>query len=181
MTYFGRLDEEKGVHVLLDAWQRLGLGPGDGCLLVVGSSTVDHDPAGYRRRLDSFVTDAVDVRFLPARRDVVTPLHAADVAVVPSTWDEPFGRTVIEGLATGRPVVASSVGGIPEILTGPLERLLVPGGDAEALAAKILELRGWQEREPELGRRCAERVSEEFTLAQMVDGVERAFRATGAG
>jgi glycosyltransferase involved in cell wall biosynthesis len=52
------------------------------------------------------------------RRDVITPLHAADVVVVPSTYDEPFGRAVIEGMATGRPVVTSRVGGMPEILEG---------------------------------------------------------------
>ena len=75
--------------------------------------------ADYQAELKKLATDSV--HFIEGQRNVVTPLHASDVVVVPSVWREPFGRTVIEALATGRPVVASRVGGIPEILTGPLE------------------------------------------------------------
>jgi glycosyltransferase involved in cell wall biosynthesis len=172
VTYLGRLDREKGVDVLLDAWRRLDP-PNPATLLLVGSSVVDHDGGQYVRELESMATG--DVRFIPLRRDVIAPLHAADVVVVPSVWDEPFGRTVIEGLATGRPVVASRVGGIPEILTGPLERLLFERGNAEELAARIRSLSSWRVDEPSLGPACTERVTGSFTLSRMADGIERAF------
>lgn len=175
VTYFGRVDREKGIHVLLDAWRRLDLDPEKAGLLVVGSSMVDNDGGAYRSELEALARD--DVRFLPARPDVVVTLHAADVVVVPSTWDEPFGRTVIEGLSTGRPVVASRVGGIPEILAGPLERLLFERGDAEGLAERLGCLLHWRDEDPSLGAECESRVHQGFTLAQMVDGIESAFRA----
>ena len=128
VTYFGRLDREKGVHVLLEAWRRLDFGPDEARLLVVGSSTVHADAAAYRAELEALAADTV--RFVPGQRDVVTLLHASDVVVVPSVWQEPFGRTVIEALSTGRPVLASRVGGIPEILTGPLGRFLFEPADS---------------------------------------------------
>ncbi|HXW35087.1 MAG TPA: glycosyltransferase family 4 protein, partial [Acidimicrobiales bacterium] len=104
VTFAGRVDVEKGVEVLLQAWKELGVGPHEGCLLLVGSPITHDRPDWYLSELQRGV-DA-SVRFIPMQRDVITPLHAADVAVVPSRF-EPFGRSVIEGLATGRPVVAS--------------------------------------------------------------------------
>jgi glycosyltransferase involved in cell wall biosynthesis len=114
----------------------------------------------------------IPVHQLPMRSDVVTPLHAADLVVVPSQGEEPFGRTVIEALATGRPVIASSVGGIPEILTGDFARFLVPPADPPALAAKIRETLGWREEEPALADDCAAHVARHFSRRGMVDAIE---------
>ena len=105
---------------------------------------------------------------------MITPLHAADVAVVPSLF-EPFGRSVIEGLATGRPVVASRVGGIPEILTGRLAPLLFDSGDAQDLAKRLASLVGWQNATPELGLECRKHIESAFTLRRTVDQLEAAF------
>jgi glycosyltransferase involved in cell wall biosynthesis len=126
----------------------------------------------YTDSLHALATPSVT--FLPNRPDVVTPLHAADVAVVPSVWDEPFGRTVIEGMATGIPVLGSRVGGIPEIL-GPIDRLLFDRGDADQLAAKLAVTLRWRDEEPGLGRACAARVATEFSLAATVDRLEAVF------
>jgi glycosyltransferase involved in cell wall biosynthesis len=179
-VFVGRLDAEKGVEVLLDAWRRLALSPDEAQLLVVGAPVLHSDHQAYLDHLKA-LAPAGTVRFLGARRDVVTPLHAADVAVVPSTWDEPFGRTVIEALATGRPVAGSRVGGIPEMLSGPFERFLFERGDAAGLAGVLSGLRGWQEREPDLGERCAAHVRDHFSVELMVDGIEAAIgRALGA-
>jgi glycosyltransferase involved in cell wall biosynthesis len=175
VTYFGRIDREKGVHVLLDAWRRLDFGPDEARLLVMGSATVHADAAAYRAELEELATDTV--RFVPGRRDVVTPLHASDVVVVPSVWQEPFGRTVIEALCTGRPVLASRVGGIPEILTGPLGRFLFEPSDAAGLAEQLAGLVHWRDKEPELAQLCRARVLDQFTLAQTVDGLEASFRS----
>ena len=175
VVYVGRLDREKGVHVLLRAWRELGLGPAEARLVVVGSPTVDHDADRYRAELSASAGDGVT--FLSGRRDVVTPLHAADVVVVPSIWQEPFGRTVIEALSTGRPVVASRVGGIPEIMTGPLDRMLFEPEDADGLASQLHDLWGWQDREPGLAQQCRSRVLESFTLDRMVDSIESTFRS----
>ncbi len=179
VTFVGRLDPVKGVEVLLDAWGRLGLGPDEGALVLVGEPVVYPDPAAYRAQLEALAPPGT-VRFLGARRDVVTPLHAADVAVVPTVGDEAFGRAVVEGLLTARPVVGARSGGIPEILSGPLERFLCPAGDAADLADKLGALMGWRRSEPGLGLECAAHVDGRFSVEAMAEGVERNLRlATG--
>ena len=95
--------------------------------------------------------------------------------MLPSVISETFGRVVVEAMACGTPVVASRIGGIPEILTGEFDRHLVPPGDAAALAARLEQFRGWQTRDPGLGRRCREHVERRFDLAQTIDGVEAVF------
>ena len=173
--YVGRLDREKGVDLALSAWRLLDLSPEVARLFVVGSPTVRQDADAYRAELEALAGPGVTI--LAGRADVVVPLHAADVIVVPSRWDEPFGRAVIEALSTGRPVLATAVGGIPEILEGPMARFLFEREDAEMLAAQLSALRGWREREPELAEGCRSWVQRHFTLAGMVDGVEAAFAA----
>jgi glycosyltransferase involved in cell wall biosynthesis len=173
--YFGRLDREKGVDVLLKAWRRLGLDSARARLLVVGSATALHLAAAYRRELDELASDGV--QFLPNTDDVSGPLHAADVAVVPSVWGEAFGRTVVEALSTGRPVLASRVGGMPEILNGPLDRFLFERGNDLELAQRLRAIMDWRRDEPALAEVGPNRVRQAFTLDRMVDSVEGVFDA----
>jgi len=82
----------------------------------------------------------VAVRFLGRRGDVPALMAAADVVVVPSLWDgQPL--VVQEALRSGRPLVASRAGGIPD-LTGEDGALLVPAGDAVALAEAVMSVLG---------------------------------------
>jgi glycosyltransferase involved in cell wall biosynthesis len=174
-VYFGRLDREKGVDVLLKAWRRLGMDSARARLLVVGSATALHLAAAYRRELDELASDGV--QFLPNTDDVSGALHAADVAVVPSVWGEAFGRTVVEALSTGLPVLASRVGGIPEILSGPLDRFLFEGGNDVELAHRLRAIMDWRRNEPALAEMGLNRVRQAFTLDRMVDSVEGVFDA----
>ena len=175
--YFGRLDPEKGLDVLLDAWRRLGIGGGEGRLLLVGSpSTHLRDGARYVEGLRANAPPGCI--WLPAQADVVVPLHAADVVVLPTICDEGFPRVIIEALATGRPVLASRIGGIPELLTGEFERFLLEPGDAGMIASALGSLVGWQQREPELAGRCSAHIRDHFSLDRLVEGVERSLMAT---
>ena len=72
-------------------------------------------------------------------------MPGADVTVVPSLWEEAFGLIIIESMAAGVPVIASNVGGIPDIIAHEKNGILVPRGDAEELASaikKIIDKRG---------------------------------------
>jgi len=169
VMYFGRVGRAKGVDVLVRALAGLVGGPRPVELLVLGLAV---DPAYERRLLRS--VPGLRIHRMAERTDVVTPLHAADLVVVPSVWDEPFGRTVIEGLSTGRPVIASAVGGIPEILGGEFSRFLVPPGDVPALSAKIRELLDWREQEHDLADARSRHVARSFSKVAMVDAVEGA-------
>lgn len=166
VLFYGRLDPNKGPEVLFEAVRLLNLPPDDITVLCVGPSVSEE----YERALRA--TAPSSCRWLGLRSDVVTPLHAADVVTQPSMWNEPFGRTTIEGLATGRPVLASNGGGTPEVLKGEWSRFLFERGDAQGLADGLHSLVDWRTREPDLGQRCRAYVAENFSLTRTVDGVE---------
>jgi glycosyltransferase involved in cell wall biosynthesis len=128
----GRLAAQKDFGTLIRAaarWQRRAVVP---MLLIAGEGPLDSELRRQAR------TAGVAVRFLGPRRDVPALLAAADVVVVPSAWE---GQPLIvqEALRAGRPLVATRVGGIPE-LTGDDGARLVPPGDPEALAAAVTRL-----------------------------------------
>lgn len=171
VLFLGRLDPEKGLDLLFEAWRHLGMPPEEAHLVVQGSTADPRDDEARRRRLDAAAPPGC--RWVPARRDVVTALHAADAVAVPTLVEESFGRVVVESLACGVPAVAARVGGIPEILDGPLEHLLFERGDAAALAERLRSLMGWRTTRPELAEQCTERVAGRFSLLAMADGIER--------
>lgn len=176
--YCGRIDTEKGVDVLLEGWRRLDLTPEAARLVLVGEPVLHPDGIGYLRHLQHLAP--AGCHWLPMRRDVVTAMHAADVVVVPSLT-EGLGRTAIEAMATGCPVIGSRVGGIPEVLDGPFARFLFEAGNAGALAESLRGLLDWHRQDPGLGQRCTDHVRERFTIQRMTDGVESVLADVGQG
>ena len=116
--------------------------------------------------------DPATYRCFPITRDVVPFLHACDVVAFPSLLPEAFGRVAVEGMATGRPVMASRVGAVPEILSGPMSRFLVEPGSVEELATRLAGLLDWRRDEPGLGDECADWVTRRFPFEAHVDGLE---------
>ncbi|KVE23150.1 hypothetical protein WI93_20255 [Burkholderia vietnamiensis] len=108
--YIGRLVPEKGVAELLRAFNRLRARHANVRLLVAGSG-----PNGFVADLKRHA--GPDITLL-GQVDAATLYRSADVIVVPSLWDEPFGRTVAEALVFGRPVVCSNRGGLAELVEG---------------------------------------------------------------
>ena len=79
-----------------------------------------------------------------------------------------------------KPVIASNVGGIPEILTGEFGQYLFPARDHRALAERLNALSGWTGRDPGLAARCREHVERHFNIAKTIDGVETSLERTVA-
>ena len=181
VLFAGRISEEKGVDVLVEAFGRLARSRPDSRLVVVGSPSPATDPAtaqAYEARVHA-AAEGLSVTWLPRRDDVVPLLQMADVAVVPSRWDEPLSRSIMEPLACGIPVVATRVGGSPEVLTGWLSGYLVPPDDAVALADRLGTLCGWRTTDPRLGERCREAAEARLSLDDEVDLIEEAMRESG--
>ena len=157
----------------------------DAHLLLIGSAkflspSTRYDNEAYVAELRRQVAAAKledRVSWLGERDDVPELVSALDVLLLPS-WEEPFGRALIEAMALRVPVVATSVGGPPEILSDGVEGFLVEPRDPEAWAAAI---RPFAES-PTLGRRMGRagrlRVEAEFGLERhvnsMLDVYERA-------
>ncbi|MDD2340084.1 MAG: glycosyltransferase [Methanosarcina sp.] len=114
---------------------------------------------------------SVEIRFIPFQRDpgiVARYYQAADVYVHPSRVDT-FPNTVLEALACGTPVVASNVGGIPEQIIEGKTGYLVPEGDAEGMAEKIICLLENEYLNKQMGLEAAEDAKKRFSLEQMVN------------
>lgn len=175
VLYAGRIDRSKGVDVLLEAFGQVAKRIEHCHLLLVGSASLGADPEDSRRFDDELrsLADGLPVSFHGGRSEVVELIQAADVAVVPSLWPEPLPRSVMEPLACGTPVVATRVGGIPEILEGWLSDYLVEPADVEGLADRLVSLGSWRERDPDLARRLRAAAETRLSLDQEVDLIER--------
>jgi glycosyltransferase involved in cell wall biosynthesis len=131
----GSLCEQKGQSHLIRCLPLIRRRIPDACLLLVGSGPDGPNLAELARELGC----GEAVRFVGERDDVVACIHAMDVFAFPSIA-EGFGLALVEAMACGVCVVASAVGGIPEVVADGVSGLLVPPGDHAALAAAILRL-----------------------------------------
>ncbi|MGI0016318.1 MAG: glycosyltransferase, partial [Nitrososphaera sp.] len=108
-----------------------------------------------------------NVKFLGFREDIPTLLQAMDVFVLPSV-SEGLPLSILEAMALEKPVVASNVGGIPEVVKNGITGYLVPPKDPEALAENILLLLHHTQLAAHLGTSGRRRVQEAFSLEQMI-------------
>jgi glycosyltransferase involved in cell wall biosynthesis len=107
--------------------------------------------------------------------DIPKMMHGFDIVVVPSVWQEIFGRVNIEAMCCGKPVIATTQGGIPEIVLHEKTGLLVPPEDATALSEAILRLLNNPEERKAFGEEGRKRVAENFTAEIHASMIERCY------
>jgi glycosyltransferase involved in cell wall biosynthesis len=179
----GRIDPGKGVEVLVRAMGLLHGAAADAHLVVVGSPGLA--PASYLERVRAeahrFLGDRV--RFVGRIEDVPEALRALDI-LVNASEAEPFGLSVLEAQASAVAVIATRAGGIPDFVFDGDNGLLVPSGDADALAKALdrlitdTELRA---RLAERGRVTAQGHGTEARADVVAEVYRRAVRGPGAG
>ena len=165
-----RLEPEKGHPTLLEAWPAVLRSVPDAYLLIVGEGS-------RRDALEALTRDlhiAHRVVFTGRRDDVPAVTAALDVAVLPS-YREAQGLSILEALALSRPVVASDVGGIPEVITDGVTGVLVPPHDPDALAAAIVRLLRDHPYADTLGRAGHDMVHDRFDIGTMVGLVQQIY------
>ena len=113
--------------------------------------------------------------FTGSRNDVPRLVAAIDVVVHASSVPEPFGLVIIEGMAAGKPVVATGAGGVLDILEDGLNGLLVPCRDAEAMARAILQIISDPDRAKQMGMAARRCVAEKFTVQHQVMAVQKLY------
>jgi glycosyltransferase involved in cell wall biosynthesis len=147
ICYVGRLSPRKGPDLILDAVAGLAREDGRYRVDMVGTAFrgyewYEHDLAAAAGRLP----DEVDVRFHGFQPDIWPFLADADVLIVPSRLDEPFGNTAVEGILAHRPVIVSDTSGLREAAGGYDTAMLVTPNDADALADALRSVRArWGE------------------------------------
>jgi glycosyltransferase involved in cell wall biosynthesis len=162
------LVHRKGIDVLLTALSRRA----SPCSLWIAGDGVER---AALERLAAQLGVAERVRFLGRRTDVPDLLEACDVFVLPSR-QEGLGVAALEAMARARPVVASAIGGLAELVQHGVTGLLTPPGDAAALASALELLIADPERARRMGRAGAERVKQGFLADQMVAAYEALYR-----
>jgi glycosyltransferase involved in cell wall biosynthesis len=167
VNFVGRTGREKAPDLLLKAALQLAKKKLKFSIQIVGSNHWDNFTLDdYQRELKHFAAQlqesGIEVRFTGhvARADLPGVLRRADINVVPSRWDEPFGMVTLEGMACGVATIASSTGGTPEVVGDAA--LLFERENVEELATQLQKLIEDEALRREYSRRGRER-AEEFT------------------
>jgi phosphatidylinositol alpha-mannosyltransferase len=149
ILFVSRLEKRKGLNYLIEAFKRVQQEIPNSRLIIVGPGT------RLRRKYEKQVSrDGLkDVIFtgLVSYEELPRYYKTADVFCAPATGRESFGIILLEAMATGKPIVASSIEGYASVVTHNVEGLLVPPGDAEMLARALVSLLTDQALRQEMG------------------------------
>jgi len=166
----GLLKERKGHQVLFQALPRILEEFPRSSLLVVGEGVLKDELEEMTRRLN------IDrhVRFTGFREDVMRLMGAMDILVLPSR-NEGFGYVLAEAMSLCKPVVASRISSIPEVVEEGRTGLLVPPDDVAALRDALFDLIRDPQKARRMGQAGRRRVERLFSLERMLDEVEELF------
>lgn len=163
--FAGRLEERKGIHYLIDAVPEILAACPNVSFIIVGadSNTADGNSsvlADLKSRLElSGATTAVRFVSHVPLTEMPSYYRAADICVVPSLYENaPY--TVLEALATGKPVIGSNAGGTPEYIADGETGFVVPAKDSKALAQAIITLVNDEGKRKAMGLKARERALE---------------------
>ena len=151
--YFGRLSREKGVDILIRAAALLGRGR----LRILGEGP---ERAALERLAAGSGAEGIEFLGHRPEEELAAILREAQFVVLPSRWYENLPFSIMEALAAGKPVVASDIGGIPEMVDDGVNGFLFPAGDVDALARRIADLLDSPDLRRELGRHGREKARE---------------------
>ncbi|MCC5620264.1 glycosyltransferase family 4 protein [Nostoc sp. CHAB 5715] len=174
ISYIGRLDKEKGLETLIRGFSLFLKIHKSAQLLIAGKPLCYTEE--YKKSLEHLTSElgiAESVKFIGHLTNPIPLYQISDVTVLTSLHSEPFGRTIIESMACGTPVVASRTGGIPEILTGKFQRMLYEPGNVQNLADTLNFVLKWKNLDPQLSTKCREHILHSFNVDKMVDGIEK--------
>jgi glycosyltransferase involved in cell wall biosynthesis len=172
----GRISRWKGQHIFLQAAARIHAQFPEVRFQIIGAALFSERAYEQEiRALSSALGLDECVEFTGFREDVPALLDDLEILVHASVTAEPFGQVLTEGMAAGKPVVATAGGGALEIVLDGVTGLLVPMGDAEAMANAVAQLL----TDPPAARRLGEagqlRVRAHFAIEHTVAKVERVY------
>jgi len=165
----GRLSYRKGQDCFLRAAQHIAEKYPRTRFLIVGDTFDKQDDLSYKlRRLASELSLDQHVVFSPFRKDIARVMAALSILVLPSRLPEAFPTTILEAMATGRPVVATACGGAEESVRDGITGFIVPIEDTEAMVQAIDRLVADPTLRTSMGQAGRRRVEEHFSLMSSV-------------
>ncbi|AYA42531.1 glycosyltransferase family 4 protein [Xenorhabdus nematophila] len=160
LTFAGRLVGWKGMKVAIEAMTLLR--DKDVKLLIIGAG---EELKQLEKRVSALKLKESVIFHPPVSHDQLPKFYAAgDAGLFPSIGDEAFGITIAEAMACGRPVIASYIGGIPEVVGNENQAgILVTPGDAPAIAASVNHLLSLEDRGKGMGKCARQRIEAMYT------------------
>ena len=173
----GQLTSRKGQLELVRAFARVALQIPEAVLLIVGEPLFNRDEeyANQITRAVELLNLTKNIQLLGARDDVPKLIEALDVLVV-NSHQEPFALTVLEGLATGIAVLATAVGGTPEMVQHNVNGWLVESGDQEQLAASLIKLLSDSALRSRLGSRARLDAIADYSIPRYLTEINSLYR-----
>jgi glycosyltransferase involved in cell wall biosynthesis len=167
----GRLHPEKGYLHLFPAVAKLKqLVDKPFVWLIAGKGLLEAD---FRRRVADLGCDDV-IKFIGFRKDIPDLMSTADVFVLPSVA-EAFGVVFAEAIYLGTPIVATKIGGIPEIVTDGVDGILIPPADSKAIAETVADLMIHPEKLKSLANTGKQKIIERFEFEDMTRKYEAVY------
>lgn len=176
VIYVGRLEPSKGVAYLLSAFSGVRKSLPGARLVVVGGGK-----GRYSRSLRRWAESDAVVFTGYVDAELLRSAYAGASAVALPSLMEGSGMSLLEGMASGKPCLATRVGGVPEVVEDGVTGLLVPAADVPSLSRAMVRLLKNRDEAEEMGRRGRKRVAESFGIASMTAGTVEAYRLAMAG
>jgi glycosyltransferase involved in cell wall biosynthesis len=170
VAYIGRLDETKGLRLLMSGWDRYRGSSGDpGLRLVIaGAGSLEREVAAW-----ASTRPCVELLGQIPAGQVQELTSRARAVLAPSVWEEPFGLVVVEAMAAGTAVIAAGHGAFVELITPGADGVLFRPGDPAALAAAVADVEAHPEKYESYGHRAREtyeqRFNPEHSLKHLLD------------
>ncbi len=174
LLFFGQLLKHKGVYTLLTAYERMGV---DIPLVIAGTGP---EESGLDRAIAERGLRGVHRVGYKKGKELFDLIRGARLVIVPSEWYENQPYAIVEAMALGKPVAASSIGGLPELVDDSVGRLFRPG-DAESLADALRELARDKHRLREMGMAARERVRANHDPESHMNGLEEIYKTATTG
>jgi len=143
--------------------------------IILGDEVVNREK-GYKEQLINLSNSLNlenDIIFTGFRKDVSNILLQSDIIVLSSILPDPFPTVILEAMAAAKPIVATNIGGVSEMVIDNVTGLLVPPKDSKAMAEAILKLLTDMEYSYKLGREGFERLNDIFTLDKFIKEIKR--------
>jgi len=177
LLYLGRLVKEKGIDVALSAFSKILARFPQTRMVIAGDGPEGSSLARQAQSLG--IQDSVDFRGWVLPGDVSDLINSASVIVIPSRWEEPFGFVALEASLMARPVVATRVGGLSEIIVHSKTGLLVNKEDSQELAGAVYDLLNNPAMAEQMGLAARQNIMEKFSLRQCVDAYDSLYQKIG--
>jgi L-malate glycosyltransferase len=164
ITSVAMLLPEKGIQYLIRALPRTISSFPNIILLIVGVGYYESE----LRRISQELNVESYIRFLGLRNNVERIFAGSDLVIVPSVWQEAFGLSIVEAMISQKPVIATKVGGIPELLEHMKTGFLIEANSSEAISSAILSIFE-NNLDKEIGLNAAAYAKEQFSIDRNVN------------